>query len=355
MHGKNADLRSEGRAPQALAPATANADAFCGCEGGLDPVPARANQAGVGGPGNGQDAVRASAIAAAEKARAAVPGPRNYLNGLPTARPILPENALCFFRDQPFGLDGKAAWHHRHVLILNFQTAGTVIVDELFVELAAGEALLILPHQFHHYAGFKGDRLLWVFMTFEQPDPAALLPLKHQPLTLSPGAWQAAGQVLEDFPPAAGGDETANRSLTLQLAQLLVELQAEATRRAARAALEPPATVGQDAGREIVQRVGRYVLANLEQPLPLEAVAEAVAVSQSHLRNTFRQQTGVGLGSYIRRLRLHRACVLLDTTSASVKEVAERCGFAEASIFSRTFSRVLGLSPAAYRERPRGG
>jgi AraC-like DNA-binding protein len=49
------------------------------------------------------------------------------------------------------------------------------------------------------------------------------------------------------------------------------------------------------------------------------------------------------------RRRMERAQFLLLTTRASVKEIAGQVGIADPAYFSRVFTRLCQVSPAAYR------
>jgi transcriptional regulator GlxA family with amidase domain len=51
---------------------------------------------------------------------------------------------------------------------------------------------------------------------------------------------------------------------------------------------------------------------------------------------------------------VHRAQELLETTDASVEQIARRTGMGTATTLRRHFNRVLGLPPEAYRRTFRG-
>lgn len=55
----------------------------------------------------------------------------------------------------------------------------------------------------------------------------------------------------------------------------------------------------------------------------------------------------------IREVRLPKAVELLETTSYTIAEVAERTGFGDPSYFTRVFSKEFGMSPTGYREKYR--
>jgi AraC-like DNA-binding protein len=54
---------------------------------------------------------------------------------------------------------------------------------------------------------------------------------------------------------------------------------------------------------------------------------------------------------YLTRWRMQRAAMLLRTRNASVFEAAMDVGYASEAAFSRAFKKVVGLPPAAWRQR----
>ena len=54
---------------------------------------------------------------------------------------------------------------------------------------------------------------------------------------------------------------------------------------------------------------------------------------------------------YAMKIRLtHASNLLKNNTDMPVSEVAFRCGFEDATSFSRAFRRKYGISPSKYRE-----
>ncbi|WP_051799942.1 helix-turn-helix domain-containing protein [Catenuloplanes japonicus] len=89
--------------------------------------------------------------------------------------------------------------------------------------------------------------------------------------------------------------------------------------------------------------------ASLNAPVSLAVLAAAAGLSRYHLLRLFRDRTGETPAQYHLRLRIELAARLLRTTSASVAEIAELCGFVDQSHFAKTFRRRTGTSPSAYR------
>jgi AraC family transcriptional regulator len=77
-------------------------------------------------------------------------------------------------------------------------------------------------------------------------------------------------------------------------------------------------------------------------------VASAVGVHPVHLAREFRRFQHCTIGEYIRQLRVDRACRQLKT-KAPLAAIAADAGFSDQSHFSRTFKRLIGMTPAEYR------
>jgi AraC-like DNA-binding protein len=100
---------------------------------------------------------------------------------------------------------------------------------------------------------------------------------------------------------------------------------------------------------DVVRRAADWMRSNVEARVTLEEVARVAGVSISHLSTLFREKMGYPPIDYFTRLKIQRACLMLDTTSARIKEVAAKVGFTDPYYFSRAFRQVMGVSPRAYR------
>lgn len=102
---------------------------------------------------------------------------------------------------------------------------------------------------------------------------------------------------------------------------------------------------------EFLKQVIEYVNEHMEQgEVGMEEMAVNFNVSASTLRRRLQDATGVSPKSYIQAIQMQRACNLLDS-GMQIADVASKCGFAEPGSFSRTFKRVLGLTPTQYRTK----
>jgi AraC family transcriptional regulator, arabinose operon regulatory protein len=95
--------------------------------------------------------------------------------------------------------------------------------------------------------------------------------------------------------------------------------------------------------------VAGYMRQHLERPVSLEELARMANLSVSHFSAVFRKELGFSPIDYLTRTRIRRACELLDTSGASLKEIAESVGFSDPLYFSRVFRGIHGVSPSQYR------
>lgn len=93
----------------------------------------------------------------------------------------------------------------------------------------------------------------------------------------------------------------------------------------------------------------RYVGAHLDQQLPLGVLAKAASTSPRTLARRIERATGMTPLAFVRQVRMAHAAHLLETTQASVDEVAERVGYADAAAFRRAFRRATGEAPKRRR------
>src|SRR3954471_18583841 len=91
------------------------------------------------------------------------------------------------------------------------------------------------------------------------------------------------------------------------------------------------------------------------RPLDVAALAKIAMSSEAHFIRTFKQTFGETPHRYLQRRRLERAMWLLRETERPVTDICLEVGFASLGTFSRTFARVLGMSPTAYRAGWRAG
>jgi AraC-like DNA-binding protein len=99
----------------------------------------------------------------------------------------------------------------------------------------------------------------------------------------------------------------------------------------------------------IARRAVRYLHAHYAHPLTLRELSRVLGISERHLRTRVQLALGQSPPRYLAQYRVDRAKDLIAHREFALKDVAARTGFKSIHHFTRTFTRLVGLSPAAWR------
>ncbi len=103
---------------------------------------------------------------------------------------------------------------------------------------------------------------------------------------------------------------------------------------------------------DIVYKVKAYLREHFRERISLQDVADNVYLSRSYTSTLFKEETGCGISEYLNSIRIDQACDMLRSTSCSLAEIAQACGFEDQSYFNRVFKKALCASPIQYRKSP---
>ena len=101
---------------------------------------------------------------------------------------------------------------------------------------------------------------------------------------------------------------------------------------------------------DTVQRAKKYISEHISDSLTLLNIANAVNLSPNYFHSLFHGIENATPREYITEYRLSLACELLRTTSLSLSEIAEKCGFCNQQYLSLIFKKKYGISPKEYRK-----
>ncbi|MBD3239283.1 MAG: AraC family transcriptional regulator [Chitinivibrionales bacterium] len=98
-----------------------------------------------------------------------------------------------------------------------------------------------------------------------------------------------------------------------------------------------------------IARAVRFCRENLGQAITVDDMASQAGYSRYHFSRLFRDAVGRWPGEYLRDQRIRRAATLLQSTDLAVKQIAQQCGFYDATYFCKVFRKAIGMSPKAFR------
>lgn len=138
-----------------------------------------------------------------------------------------------------------------------------------------------------------------------------------------------------------------------QLAQMFILLGvlAEAPHHESRAlASEWLGTSGDANANAAVEAGLSYIFENLTSNVRLSTAAALAHMSDSTFSKYFKAGAGMPFSQMVKRLRIHQARRLLDTTDQSMARIAESSGYQNLSNFNRQFLSEVGITPSTYRQ-----
>jgi AraC-like DNA-binding protein len=97
------------------------------------------------------------------------------------------------------------------------------------------------------------------------------------------------------------------------------------------------------------RRAQDMLMASITGQVSLSELAAACRLSRSHFARAFKATTGLAPHQWLLTERVRLARFLLESTARTIAEIAEDCGFADQSHFSRVFARFLSCSPGRWR------
>lgn len=91
----------------------------------------------------------------------------------------------------------------------------------------------------------------------------------------------------------------------------------------------------------------------LSEDISLDDLAAEARLSPFHFARMFKQSLGVPPRVYLTRLRVEKACDLLENTDTPVTEIALEVGYSSNQVLARIFLKHLRMSPTDYRRAVR--
>lgn len=93
-----------------------------------------------------------------------------------------------------------------------------------------------------------------------------------------------------------------------------------------------------------------YIEENFARPLSLKQLSDILNISAFHLSHLFSRYAGISFKAYLTRRRIEEAKRLLHDTDLKISAVWRRSGFVSENSFIKSFKKLTGTSPAAYRK-----
>ena len=94
-----------------------------------------------------------------------------------------------------------------------------------------------------------------------------------------------------------------------------------------------------------------YIKEHCNQSLTIKQLANNFNFSPNYFNLIFKTYTGTTLKSYIQKIRIEKACALLQTTDDSLETISNAVGYTQYKSFFYVFKTITGVSPNTYRKQ----
>ena len=102
--------------------------------------------------------------------------------------------------------------------------------------------------------------------------------------------------------------------------------------------------------QELPVQIDEYIQTHYTEKIDAISIAKHFGIGKTKIYEIAKQNYGIGIAEYIRKLRIEKAKeLLIESPELSLAEVAYECGFDDYNYFITVFKRVVGAPPKAYR------
>jgi len=248
-------------------------------------------------------------------------------------------------------------YHPEYEIHMIAESTGKMFVGDHIGPFGPGNILLIGPNLPHHWVSdirpgqliqgrdvvlqFTGkfiEEAQTIFPEFGKM--SALLTESRRGIEFHGHDAHACGELLLKI---GASDGLARIALFVSLVQRMIT--ATEKRLLAGEAYQPEPTVG---GGAKIGAVIEYIFGNIHD-VRMSAAAAIVGMNESTFSRHFRRMTGNNFVDCVRKIRIARACTLLESDALGITDICFECGFQNISNFNRNFRREKGMTPRESR------
>lgn len=243
---------------------------------------------------------------------------------------------------------GRTSHIHTHLeMIYLLQGKADAIVDGKRYEIEPGDLFVVFPNQIHFYENKERpvkhyliifSSAMDIYLKKLLEDKVAACPvLKASQL---PPDTEKQLQTIASQRQGKEFDRLSAKGLFLNfLGQVLSLLEY----------VPSDSTIDNDSVRDVLA----YCMEHYIEPISLDSIAKELHLSKYYISHIFKERTNMSFTRFVGRLRVERACELLQKKDMNITEAAYGAGFSSIRTFNRVFAEETGMSPREYIARRR--
>jgi len=247
-------------------------------------------------------------------------------------------NAMFHSRKRPEGAN-------QHILVYCDKGEGSVTVSDREYHISPGDFFVIPRKKQHSYSADAVNpwTIYWIHFTGSTADSIVQKMIQRQggykaSLKYRDTSLRLFNEIYEELEKGYGTDKLvySNMCLSHFLTTFLFNEKY-------RNPLEKEVKSTVDLSIE-------YFRINLHKMLTLKEISDSMGLSASHFSYIFKKNTGFSPLDYFNHLKIQQACQYLIFTDMKIKDIGAMLGMNDQYYFSRSFTKIMGISPKYYRK-----
>jgi len=106
-----------------------------------------------------------------------------------------------------------------------------------------------------------------------------------------------------------------------------------------------------DHGDQAILKVQHSIQLNYGEPITIKALSEVGFLTERTFLRRFVNATGFKPVQYLQRVRIQKACELLEASNAAVSDISSKVGYKDENAFRKVFVKIIGLTPKEFKRR----
>lgn len=231
-------------------------------------------------------------------------------------------------------------WHENVEFLRIIKGSGSVLCDAHHVEVTAGDVVAINSDSFHDIItdDYIEYHCLIVDSSFCHSNGIPVSDLRFQNRVLDEEAVRRFDEVAMLFEQRAKPCtffETKLRIAVLHFVTYMAEFYQDYQ-----------TEDGFDNFSQHIKQAITYIKYHYSENITVEDILDHVGFSRAYFSREFKRNTGVSMVTYLNQVRCRQAEILLEENEYSISQIAALCGFHNASYFTKTYKRIMGVLPS---------
>ncbi len=231
-----------------------------------------------------------------------------------------------------------------YLIVLVLSGSGTLMYDQTVYPLRKGSCFFIdcmVPY-YHQSSSSDPWELIWVHFNGSSSQKYYQYFSSKSTPAFQPQAFPELQDTMEKLLDINSNSDLSTEISSSQLiVDILTLLLLDITER----------QTERHPGHQKMAQVRAYLDEHYTEKFSLDELSEQFFISKFHLSREFRTLYGITLNHYVIARRITLAKKLLRFSDYTLEEIAQNCGFYDASYLNRQFKKSEGISASDFRKK----